>query len=134
MVKLDTDKDQPYSFGVKNIQHRIFNETPAIHRQLMKITEEGNVTNQMLKKREMFTERTTVPSLKKPLISRATVNEDTGSKESFKPFKAMGEFVDTILSVAAIVAFLVFVAYICWICFFDDWRGERIVSVSTPTY
>ncbi len=134
MVKLDADKDQPYSFGVKNIQHRIFNETPAIHRQLMKITEEGNVTNQMLKKREMFTERTAVPSLRKPLISRAAVSEDTSHKESFKPIKAIGEFVDTILSAAAIIVFIVFVAYICWICLFDDWRGERRIDAANPTY
>lgn len=134
MVKLDADKDQPYSFGVKNIQHRIFNETPSIHRQLIKITEEGHVANQMLKKRETFTERTAVPSLRKPLIARSAVREDTSAKESFKPIKAIGEFVDTILSAAAIIAFLVFVAYICWICFFDDWRGERSNDADSSTY
>lgn len=135
MVNLDADKDQPYSFGVKNIQHRIFNETPAIHRQLMKITEESSVTNQLLKKREGFTERTAVPSLRKPLITRkAVLMEETGNVETFKPIKAIGEFFDTILSAAAIVAFLVFVAYMCWICFFDDWRGERVAVTQSVVY
>ena len=138
MVKLDADKDQPYHFGVKHVQHRIFNETPAIHRQVMKLAEESNATTRMLKQREPFTECAAEPRIASKAVKvRSTVTrEEPAVTEafSFKPAKAIRGFFDTMLSAAVIIAFLVFVAYIYWICFIDDWRGERIVSINRIEY
>ena len=137
MVKLDADDNQPYHFGVKHVQHRIFNETPAIYRQVLKLAEESNATTRLLKQREPFTERAAVPKMRKPLIVRSAATSDEPTvTEGFcsRPMKAIRNFIDTILSVAVIVAFLVFVVYIYWICFIDDWRGDRITSVNHMDY
>jgi hypothetical protein len=137
MVKLDADNDQPYHFGVKHVQHRIFNETPAIHRQMIKLAEESNATTRMLKQREPFTERTAVPKMSKPLMVRSmAAHNETAVTEGFcsKPIKAIRNFIDSILSVAVIVAFLVFMAYLYWVCFIDDWRGERVTDVNRMEY
>lgn len=137
MIKLDTDKDQPYHFGVKHVQHRIFNETPAIHRQMIKLAEESNATTRMLKQREPFTEPPAASKVSKPTRARSTVPSNKPVvTEAFcsRPFNAIRNFIDSILSVAVIVAFLVFVVYIYWICFIDDWRGERITDIDRADY
>ena len=47
-------KDEPYNFGIKHIEHRIFNETPAIDRQVVKLVEENHIKGSVLKSKETF--------------------------------------------------------------------------------
>lgn len=49
-------KDEPYSFGIKNISHREFNETPNIKRQVLRLIDENNVRGSLLENKEKYRE------------------------------------------------------------------------------
>lgn len=54
------NEDEPYSFGGERISQKIFNETPVIDRNIVRIVEGSTVRGSLLDKRETFMDETAV--------------------------------------------------------------------------
>ena len=129
MYNIDSSDKQPYSFGVKNIQHRVFNETPAIKRQIVRLIDDNNVTGRLLTKRETFVESESSSSTVGRVDNTpkgepiATVDDMMTNIESFKACRKEITFnglIDSILSFILTLIFLIFCGYMLWICVLED--------------
>lgn len=136
-------KDEPYNFGIKHIEHRIFNETPAIERQVVKLVEENHVKGSLLKPKETFDNGGITTPLE-PSVKRLPKRSDVPTPEEMRKLmekdprediviegfcckkkSAFCSFIDSVFSVIAIVIFIIFLGYMIWISCFEGWNREE---------
>lgn len=138
------NNDEPYSFGGERISQKIFNETPAINRNMVRIVEGSTVRGSLLDKRETFidkagvSERTdsTEPSNARSLTPAkrpTTVHEGFGCKKS-SIGSSVGSFIDSVMTAVIVTIFVIFLGYMIWISCFEDWRSppEQSLNVERP--
>ena len=153
-------KDEPYSFGIKNISHREFNETPNIKRQVIKLIDENNVRGSLLENKEKYKESPSnrghgtktdvgssmnvLPELTKESGTaydthwRTGMDTDESSDEEVVEIReafgckksAVGSFIDMILSIILAIIFIIFLGYMIWISCFDRWNNETATRPS----